>query len=209
MTEDVDTNVTDEEADMTTITYLRLPYAEEETEEDASAETAEAADAAETEAEGTETEEEPAKTNEELRKDCETVLEQFKTAGEMDYDALNEMADAVNEDFFGMTYSYAPDDGTFSDTILDAVATLKDGEVYDGVIEDTDYYYLVRLDKLHDPEKIAEKKVQIVDERKNEQYEEMLHEWLEAAEVSVEKIWTDTTVTDKERYLSTAFQESE
>jgi len=205
MTVDVDTNVSDEEADMTTITYLRLARADEEAEEEtADTETADAETA-----EGEETEEEHAKTNEELLADAEKALELFKTAdSELDYDALNELGDGVNEDFFGMSYSYAPDEEAFSEEVLNAVATLKDGEVYDGVIEDPNYFYLVRLDKAHDPDKIAEKKETIINERKNELYEETLHEWYDAAEIKEEEVWTKTTVTDTERYLSTEFLET-
>ena len=199
LTVDVDTNVSDEEADMTTVTYLRLPYAEEEE--------AEAAEGTEDTEEGEE-ETAPAKTNEELRADCEKVLEQFREFGETDYDALNEMADAVNEDFFGMTYSYAPSESVFGDAVNEAIASLSDGEVYDGVIEDTDYYYLIRLDKLHDPEKIESKKQQIIEQRRTDLFEETIQGWLDEAEVTEDKIWTDTTVSDSQMYLSTKALES-
>ena len=126
----------------------------------------------------------------------------------MDYDALNAIGDAVDEDFFGMTYSYAPSEAPFEQAVLDAIATLKDGEVYDGVIDDGTYYYLVRLDKLHDPEQIETKKEQIVGERRTDMYNETLDGWVAESQISEEKVWTDTTVTDKEPYVSTQMLET-
>lgn len=203
LTADIDRNVTDEEADMTTVTYIRLRYPEsEETADDAAAEAAEDTDA--------DAEEEPAKTKEEIYADCEEVLARLKEAGDLDEEAANALADEVNEDFFAMVHSYSPSEPALGEPVIEAIDTLKeDGEVYDGIIDNDGFYYLIKLNKRHDPEKIEEKKVQIIKERENDEFNRILDGWVDEAEIVDEEIWTETKVTDAETYLSTQFYDNE
>ena len=164
-TEDVDREVSDEEAAQSTVLYLRIM---KNSEEDASSEDGE-----------------EAKTDEELLADAENVLEQIKAAGDITEDEANEIADSVNEDFFGMEFSIGADDTTFPDEVNEALATLKDGEVYDGVIDTDDFYYIVKMISVFDEEATENEKEYIISNRENEAYNEAIDQW--AAEASVEE----------------------
>ena len=81
------------------------------------------------------------------------------------------------------------------DSVHEAVDTLSDGELYDGVLEDTDtYLYVVRLDLAFDEEATETEKQSIISERETENYNNKLQEWKDAITVEEESAWTDLTV---------------
>jgi len=102
--------------------------------------------------------------------------------------------------------SFGDDDeeGTGLDTaVREAARTLKDGEMYQEVIEGEagGGYFIVRLDKEKDPEATANKKESIEREKKQEAFDEMVDKWVEEADVNVnEKVWADVKLINKEVY---------
>lgn len=179
-TEDVDREVSDEEAAQSTVLYARI---RKNTEEDTSSE-----------------EEEEAKTDEELLADAEEVLEQIKEAGDITADEANEIADAVNEDFFAMEFSLGADDTTFPDEVNEALATLGDGEVYDGVIDTDDFYYIVKMISVFDEEATQTEKEYIISERENAAYNEAIDQWSAEATVEEQKCLDNIAIKDNEVY---------
>ena len=114
---------------------------------------------------------------------------------------ISAIAEEINEDFFSSSYSYGSDDTAMPDSVHEAVDTLSDGELYDGVLEDTDtYLYVVRLDLAFDEEATETEKQSIISERETENYNNKLQEWKDAITVEEESAWTDLTVTDKDAY---------
>lgn len=187
---DVDTEVSDDEAAQSRIIYVRIAKNDEDT--DSSSE-----DTSSTSADSSE---EETYTNDELYAQAEDVLAQIKEDPDQDSDALNTLADAVNEDFFAMEYTYGDDDDSFDTAVTDAVDTLSDGEWYDGVIEGDSYYYLVKLVAAFDEEATETKKESIVSERKTDAIEAKFEEWREAAEVETKSVWDKLELSDDEVY---------
>ncbi len=180
-TEDVDREVSDEEAAQTTIIYVRL--AKNSDSEDAEAE-----------------EDEDTKTNAELLEDAEEALALLLEAGEFDSDEATEIADSVNEDFFSMEYSFGADDEVFPDELYEAFDTLEDGEVYEEVIDTDDFYYIVRMVANFDEEETEAEKESIIAERESEAYTALKEQW--SAEATVERMdcLEEITLTDQEVY---------
>ena len=77
---------------------------------------------------------------------------------------------------------------------------LEDGEVNPEVLEGSDGYYVLRLDKAFDEEKTEQKKQEIINQRKQERYNELLQGWLDEAKTSTTKAWDEIEVKDAEAY---------
>ena len=181
MKADTDREVSDEEAAQTTITYTRIPLT---TTDDSGNETVVS-------------DEEKAS----LTADCEELISQVQATGDVANADISAIAEEINEDFFSSSYSYGSDDTAMPDSVHEAVDTLSDGELYDGVLEDTDtYLYVVRLDLAFDEEATETEKQSIISERETENYNNKLQEWKDAITVEEESAWTDLTVTDKDAY---------
>lgn len=178
---DTDREVSDEEAAQTTITYTRIPLT---TTDDSGNSTAVS-------------DEEKA----ELTADCEELIRQIQDSGDVANADISSMAEEINEDFYSSSFSYGSDDTIMPDAVHEAVDTLSDGELYDGVLEDEDsYLYVIRLDQAFDPEATETEKQSIISERETENYNNKLQEWKDAITVEEKAGWTDLTVTDKEAY---------
>ncbi len=181
LTGDVDRDISDDEAAQSTIVYIRLKKAE------ADAEDAEA-------------------TNEAALADTEKLLEELlkEENADADTDAINELADTINEDFFAMQYSYGADDTSLDDSLKTAAASLKDGAFYPEVIDTDSYYYIVKLVAAFDREATDAKKESMITSRENEAIRAQFDEWREAAEVEEKKCWQELTVSDADVYTIAA-----
>ena len=219
MIADTDRNVTDEEAAQSTAIYARittssLPDGYEGTEEEYAAEAkgwmeslletaktadldvpdehTDDADAADEEAD-TETEEAPAA--EEM-----TLSERIET----EQHNLTHLAADVNENITVNKVSFGDDDEAPAAEVLEAARTLKDGEWYDGVIETDSGYFIVRMEAVFDEDATETEKDTIIADRENAHYDELVQSWQDAAEITVDKAWSDITITDKETYKTAA-----
>lgn len=188
--QDVDTDVSDDEAAQCKIIYARIKKNSDETTDDSTSEASSAASSSE----------DDTKTNNQLYAEAEQVLAKFQEAGDIDGDAANELADSVDEDFYAMSYSYGSDDTSFSSSVKEAAATLSDGQVYDQVIDDDSYYYIVKMVSTFDREATDQKKESIISERKTTAINDTLSSWQDEATAEAKSCWNNLTVNDKDVY---------
>ncbi len=182
MTADTDTNVTDDEAKQSSITYARIAL----TKTDSS--TGTTTDA---------TDDEKAT----YKKELEELLTQVKDSGDVANADMKTMASNLDSTNIAYTtYSYGADDTVMPSAVIDAAKSLSDGEIYDGVIDTGDYYYLVRMDKTFDQDATETKKQSIVSERKQTNYNNKVQEWKDAVQVVEESPWKKLEVNDTDAY---------
>ena len=81
--------------------------------------------------------------------------------------------------------------------VIEALRTLADGEVYDGIVETDAGYYVLRMDLVHDEDETQSKIESVQDQIKDEFYEETTQKWLEEASIKVdEKVFGTLKITD-------------
>lgn len=184
MTADTNTEVSDDEAAQTSITYVKVSTTG--TEKDSNGKIIDLTDKERAE-------------KEELAK---KVLEKVQASDDVANADMSALAKEVDENLTATTRSYGSDDTTTDDVLKTAAGKLKDGELNVKVVEGTDGdgYYVLRLDKTFDQEKTEQKKTEIVNTRKQEKYNEILDGWLKDAEKKTTKAWDQIKVTDKDVY---------
>lgn len=180
MLTDVDREVSDEEAGQSKVTYVRVSTTGKQDAEGAVIEM---------------TEEEKA----EQKEKAEKVLAEMKKANVAEVD-MDGVAKQVDETIgaYPMNYTTAgSEEDTLDPAVIEAVASLKDGELAQEVIEGADGYYVVRMDMIHDQEATERKKTSIISERENKAYEKMTQEWADATKTKIHKEnWEKVTLTD-------------
>lgn len=186
MVADTDREVSDEEAKQRKLTYTR-------------------AWTTTTDDEGNETdlsEEEIGK----LRSELEQLIDDINASDDPAKADMSELQKAIDEENLSTgtyAYGYDEDDTGMNEEVHKAVQTLKDGEVYDKVIESDGALFVVRLDAAVDPERTQYKKESIVSEREDENYKEKMEKIRKEAKVEVSDYWIDKiTVTDKNSYVA-------
>lgn len=166
MIADADTNVSDEEANTSAYSYVRIS---KQTYTDADGKSAEY-------------------TEDELTKLAETTKEFVAAAKE---DTL-EMA-AESYEYTVSTGTFTKEDESLNEAVLNALQGLKEGEVSDVIDTDTNYY-VVRLDKETDADATEETRQSIISQRQSDLYSEVLDGWKEEHEWTVdEKVWKTVT----------------
>ena len=88
------------------------------------------------------------------------------------------------------TFTYGKDDTYPAAEIMEAAAELADGEVAQSVVESGDSYYILHMDAVFDEEATADKKEEIVHERKHELIDSVYEDWMgkESWEVDAEAL---------------------
>ena len=184
MAEGIDTEVTDEEAQQTSVTYVGMVAADEE--ED-----------------GKSVEE----LNEETKAILQEILDKIKEEDDIASADIDAIAQSVDESYRGTQVYFSTNDEdpyTVDKVVADAVKGLKDGEVYDGVLVNADEsrYFIVRLDKTFDPTATEERKGTIITDRKQARHDELLEQWKEEADVVMnEDVIKQVVLTDAEPYV--------
>lgn len=86
--------------------------------------------------------------------------------------------------------------------VKEAALTLtEDGQVYEKVVEGESAYFVVRMDSVLDREATDEEKENIVEERKQEVYNDLLEGWEKDAKFTVnKKEWKKAELTDYDKY---------
>lgn len=189
---DVDTDVSDEEAQQSSFTYVSISTADlEEDEIEAKKEDAQ-------------------KILDAMKEDPEADFDEAAKAVSEDYTALEGTFDAnVSEeeetDEEDITYS-----SSYPDEVMEVLRTLEDGEVASDVIETDTSYYVVRLDQKNDEEATEDKKASIISDRESELYTDTTQQWLDEAEISVdEDVLKTLKLTDSHKYtISTSTDET-
>lgn len=186
MVADVDTEVTEEEANQTKITMSRISIKGTETDEDGNTIPL--------------TEEELAEKKELAQQVLDAVKEEDNIA-EADMDAI---AEAVSEDFITTTPSFTTagsEDDVLDKAVIEAVLEMEDGELVPQVVEGEESYFVVRMDAYFDEDSTETKKATIVASRQSDAYDALLAEWVEAIEMTIdEDIWAQVVLTDSQPY---------
>lgn len=182
MVADVNKEVSDEEAGQSTVSVVKVSTAGTEKDEDGNT------------IELTEEEKEAKKEQ------AQQVLDKVKASENVAEADMSALAQEVEESLYAYTPSFTTagsEEDTLDQKVIDAVASLKDGELVQEVVEGTDGYYVVRLDKKNDEEATENKKESIISEREQEAYDKLVEEWTEEAEIKVEEnVWKKVKVTD-------------
>lgn len=182
MVADTDTNVTDEEAAKSTITYVRAALSS--TDSSSLTKTAK-------------TDDEKKQLKDELQQLLDTASQSDDPAG---FDLKTAASDLDSTNLACTTYSFANDDDIMPSEVIDAAKTLSDGQLYGSVIDTGDYYYIIRMDKVHDDDATESNRQSIISQRQQDNYQSKLDDWVNASTVTEEKPWTKLKVTDKNGY---------
>lgn len=175
---DVDREVSDEEAQKSSFSYVSFSISGEEL-----------------------TEEDIAKKKEQAQE----VLDKMKEDPEAD---MGETAKEVDETLSALTGTFKTNLGedeeessSYPDEVLEVLRSLKEGELCEEVIETESFYYVVRLDKEFDEDATESEKESIISDREDELYSETTQKWLEDAEIKVEEKVLETLVlTDSHKF---------
>lgn len=165
---EVDTDIPDEEAQQSSFSYVSINTADLE-EKDVEAK----------------------------KKDAQKILDEMKKNPEADF---AETVKSVSEDYSVLEGTFdtnekkedkegeaEPASSGYPEEVISVLRTLKDGELAQDVIETDTAFYVVRLNKVNDPEATENKKTSILDEKQTEFYTETTDKWLEEAEITEDK----------------------
>lgn len=175
---DVDTEVSEEESQQSSFSYVSISTADLE------------------EKEIKKKKEEAQEILNNMKKDPKADFEEVIKAVNEEYTALDGTFDTT-----------APKDeedasSSYPAKVLEVLRSLKDGEMGPDVIETDTGYYVVRLDKINDEEATADKKDSIIEERKSELYTDTTASWREEAEITVDKkVLKTLTITDNNKFV--------
>ena len=187
---DVDTNVSDEEAQQSSFTYVSISTADLSDDE-------------------IKTKKEDAqKILDAMTKDPTADMSETAQSVDKSYSALTGSFDANVQDSDDKEDEDASA-SSYPDEVLDVLRTLNDGEVGPDVIETDSAYYVVRLDKKNDETATKNKKESIINTRKDDLYTKTTDKWLEDADVTVDKkVLKTLKIKDNHKYtIATATPE--
>ena len=188
---DVDTNVSDEEAQQSSFTYVSISTADLSDDE-------------------IKTKKEDAqKILDAMTKDPTADMSETAQSVDKSYSALTGSFDANVQDSDDKEDEDASA-SSYPDEVLDVLRTLNDGEVGPDVIKTDSAYYVVRLDKKNDETATKNKKESIINTRKDNLYTKTTDKWLEDADVTVDKkVLKTLKIKDNHKYtIATATPEA-
>lgn len=179
MVADVDDKVSDDEAQQTTVTYVRVEGESEDEEQ----------------AEEIVSEDEQKKVD--PKEKAQQILDEVLATADADMDAIAKDVDeslSATETHFTANPPEKKDDedednniGGVPQAVQDVVKDLADGEVAGELVEEDGAYYVVRLEKAFDEEATEEEKDSIIEERKQDMYDGIIEDWKEEADIQVDK----------------------
>lgn len=176
--EGADTNVSDDEANQKTFSYILVPSGYTPSEEEDSVVSVDAEGAAE--------------DTEDASADIAMGFALMASAGTSLEDIV-----AENDDFSVATGHYGKSDLTeegnstsFDLEVLNTLETMKEGEVSADAVKTDNGYYVLRMDSLLDEDATAQKKESVISERKNNLYRETVDGLIENSDwVLNEETW--------------------
>lgn len=194
MVADIDREVSDEDANQTRITMVKVST--EGTEQDEDGNTIELTD------------EEKA----EKKELAEKVLEKIAASDNVAEADMASLAKEVDENLTATSPTFTTagsEDDVLDEKVKAAALSLKEGELASEVIEGEAAYYVVRLDKMLDEDATQTKKDSIISQREQDRYNELLKEWEDAADMNIdEKVWKKLTITDSKSFMYKTEDES-
>lgn len=186
MVADVDREVSDEEAAQTRVTFVEVSTEGTETDEDGN--TVELTD-----------EEKAAKKDQ-----AQQVLDKVEASEDPASADMDALAKEVDENLSAVERTFTSSgegDEATDQAVKDAVADLEDGQMVSQVVEGENAYYVVRLDQKFDQQATDNKKDVIISDREDTQYNDMVEEWKDAADMDVKNsVWKKVKVTDAQPY---------
>lgn len=182
MAKDVDTNVSDDEAAESTITYAKISLTTTDEETGGSK---------------TMTDDQKAET----KKKMEELLDQVKTAADPAKADVKELAGKIDKSIEVNEQSYAKDSQALPEAVLSETSAMKDGQVHDGIIDTGDAYYIVRMDKVLDREATDNNKKSIIEQRRETAYNDLVEKWYKEAKVTEKDCWKKLKVSDEDGYI--------
>ena len=113
------------------------------------------------------------------------------------YNIVQNNGEAAGQTVSTGSYGSAEDeDSNYDKEVLEAADKLKEGQV-SGVIETETGYYVIRLDKEFDEEATNEKKEELISQKQEDYYTDIVDGWKDNAAWEInEKEWAKVTFTD-------------
>ena len=135
------------------------------------------------------------------KEQAQEILDKMKEDPTAD---MGETAKAVDDTYSGLTGTIFTNDSddeditnSYDDAVVEALRTLKDGEVYGDLVETDTNIYILRMDKVKDDDATASKKESLENTKRNEYYSETTQKWLDDAKITVdEKVLDTLEITD-------------
>lgn len=177
--DEAEVEVTDEEANQSSFTYVSISTSGEELTED------------------------------DIKKKKEQAQEILDKMKEDPTGDMSEVAKAVDESYSALTGTFTTaeskeedeDSAYYPNEVLEVLRELKEGEMAPEVIETDTGYYVVRLDKKLDEEATESKRESLESEKRTEYYTETTEKWLEDAEIkSDDKVLETLKITDEHKF---------
>ena len=190
MAADVDTEVSDEEAQQSGVTYVKIDKATEDDFADENSDESSLADSSVADSVDVTAQVEAA--NAEKLSQAEAVLAAVQASGNVAEADMTTIANEVNKDFYAQTGQFTTfntEDTVLDMAIVEAVAGLADGTLVDHVVESSDgtAWFVVRFDAAYDEAATEEIKKEKVTARKQEAYDTLYTEWKDAAKITVDE----------------------
>ena len=135
------------------------------------------------------------------KEDAQTILDNMKKDPDAD---MGETAKAVDDTYSGLTGAIFANDSddedisnSYDDAVVEALRTLKDGEVYGELVETDTNVYILRMDKVNDEDATASKKETLENTKRSSYYNDTTQSWLDDADITVDdKVLGTLQVTD-------------
>ena len=150
----------------------------------------------------------------EKKAQAQEVLDQMLETPEAD---MNEIAAAVDEGLSAYDGNFkttiAEDEeesGIYPQEVIDVLRTLEEGEVAPELVETENNFYIVRLDQKVDEEATEEERASVEQTKKEDAYTELTEGWLEEADLKLdEKVMATLQITDAHSFTMAAEEASE
>ena len=190
MAADVDTEVSDEEAQQSGVTYVKIDKATEDDFADENSDESSLADSSVADSVDVTAQVEAA--NAEKLSQAEAVLAAVQASGNVAEADMTTIANEVNADFYAQTGQFTThntEDTVLDMAIVEAVAGLADGTLVDHIVESSDgtAWFVVRFDAAYDEAATEEIKKEKVTARKQEAYDTLYTEWKDSATITVDE----------------------
>ena len=135
------------------------------------------------------------------KEEAQEILDKMKEDPAAD---MGETAKSVNDSYAGLSGTIFTNDSddeditnSYDDAVVEALRTLKDGEVYGELVETASSIYILRMDNVKDDDATASKKESLENTKRTAYYSDATGKWLEDADITVNnKVLDKLEITD-------------
>ena len=135
------------------------------------------------------------------KEEAQEILDKMKEDPSAD---MGETAKSVNDSYAGLSGTIFTNDSddeditnSYDDAVVEALRTLKDGEVYGELVETDSSIYILRMDNVKDDGATASKKESLENTKRTAYYSDTTGKWLEDADITVNnKVLDKLEITD-------------